>query len=52
MSEVPRGPSVVKRYAERRATPFEHQETIRKAYGLRDFFAVEAEFTRWVDARA
>ncbi|MBW8482611.1 Tn3 family transposase [Actinomadura parmotrematis] len=44
--------SQVKRYAERRATPFEHQEEIRKAYGLREFGAVEAEFTAWVDARA
>ncbi|WP_346149841.1 DUF4158 domain-containing protein [Nonomuraea recticatena] len=44
--------SQVKRYAERRTTPFEHQEEIRKIYGLREFGAVEAEFTAWVDARA
>ncbi|MET7464405.1 DUF4158 domain-containing protein [Nonomuraea sp. NPDC005501] len=31
--------SQVTRYTERRATPFEHQEEIRKAYGLREFAA-------------
>ncbi|GAB2830409.1 hypothetical protein GCM10022221_31410 [Actinocorallia aurea] len=44
--------SLFQRYAERRATPFEHQDKIRQAYGLREFGEVEAEFTAWVDARA
>ncbi|MFG2246377.1 Tn3 family transposase [Spirillospora sp. NPDC048823] len=44
--------SVVKRYTERRQTPFDHQEEIRRAYGLRDFAEAEAEFAAWVDARA
>jgi TnpA family transposase len=44
--------SVVKAYTERRQTPFDHQEEIRKAYGLREFPETEAEFTTWVDARA
>jgi Domain of unknown function (DUF4158) len=44
--------SVVKAYTERRQTPFDHQEEIRKAYGLREFPEVEDEFTVWVDARA
>ncbi|MGH9123882.1 MAG: Tn3 family transposase [Acidimicrobiales bacterium] len=45
-------PSCVKRYTERRATRFEHAEEIKAAHGLRDFAAVEAEFTAWVEARA
>jgi TnpA family transposase len=44
--------SAVKAYTERRQTPFDHQEEIRKAYGLREFSEAEAEFTTWVDARA
>jgi TnpA family transposase len=45
-------PSCVKRYAERRITPFEHREEIKAAYGLREFPDAEAEFARWVRARA
>ena len=45
-------PSCVKRYTERRPTRFEHQEEIRRAYGLRDFAAAEAELAAWIDARA
>ncbi|MCC5581989.1 DUF4158 domain-containing protein [Microtetraspora sp. AC03309] len=44
--------SVVKQYTERRQTPFDHQEEIRKAYGLRDFAEAEDDFAQWVDARA
>lgn len=44
--------SQIKRYTERRQTPFDHQDEIRTAYGLRDFSTVEAEFAQWVDARA
>ncbi|MFB4319887.1 DUF4158 domain-containing protein [Actinomadura sp. 21ATH] len=44
--------SVVKRYTERRQAPFDHQEEIRRAYGLRDFGEAEDEFAAWVDARA
>jgi TnpA family transposase len=44
--------SQIKQYTERRQTQFDHQDEIKKAYGLREFSAVEAEFTAWVDARA
>ncbi|WP_327581791.1 DUF4158 domain-containing protein [Nonomuraea sp. NBC_00507] len=44
--------SPIKQYTERRQTQFDHQDEIKKAYGLREFSAVEAEFTAWVDARA
>ncbi|WP_226874532.1 DUF4158 domain-containing protein [Microbispora sitophila] len=44
--------SQVKQYTERRQTQFDHQDEIKKAYGLREFSALEAEFTAWVDARA
>jgi hypothetical protein len=36
-------PSCVKRYAERRTTPFEHRDVIKAAYGLREFPEAEAE---------
>lgn len=45
-------PSGVKEYTQRRTTPFEHQLLIREVDGWVDFTAVEAEFTRWVSARA
>ena len=45
-------PSCVKRYTERRTTPFEHREEIKAADGLREFAEAEAEFARWVRARA
>ena len=45
-------PSVVKRYAERVKTKFDHQQEIRRAYGLRDFAGAEAELVGWVAARA
>lgn len=44
--------SQIKQYTERRQTQFDHQDEIKKVYGLREFSAVEAEFTSWVDARA
>ncbi|OUC95245.1 DUF4158 domain-containing protein [Streptosporangium minutum] len=37
--------SQVKRYAERRETPFDHQRDIRRAYGWKDFTDVGGEFT-------
>jgi hypothetical protein len=43
-------PSCVKRYTERRTTPFEHREEIKAAYGLREFS--EAEFAQWARSRA
>ena len=49
--EIP-DPSCVKRYTERRTTPFDHREEIKAAYGLREFPDAEAEFARWVRARA
>ncbi|WP_370017417.1 DUF4158 domain-containing protein [Planotetraspora sp. GP83] len=45
-------PSQVKRYAERRETPFDHQRDIRRAYGWRDFTDAEGEFAAWVAARS
>jgi len=36
------GPSCVKRYTERRTTPFEHREEIKAAYGPREFPEAEA----------
>jgi hypothetical protein len=45
-------PSCVKRYTERRTTPFDHREEIKAAYGLREFLDAEAVFARWVRARA
>ncbi|WP_304523680.1 DUF4158 domain-containing protein [Actinocorallia sp. API 0066] len=45
-------PSQVKRYTERRPTPFDHQQEIRQAYGWKDFVSVEAEFVAWVAARS
>jgi len=45
-------PSCVKRYAERRTTPFEHRDEIKAAYGLREFSEAEAEFAQWVRSRA
>jgi len=45
-------PSCVKRYAERRTTPFEHRDEIKAAYGLREFPEAEAEFAQWVRSRA
>ncbi len=40
-------PSCVKRYTERRTTPFEHRDEIKAAYGLREFTEPEEEFTQW-----
>ena len=45
-------PSVVKRYAARVKTKSDHQQEIRRAYGLRDFAGAEAELAGWVAARA
>lgn len=45
-------PSLVKRYTERTKTRFDHQWEIRRAYGLREFVEIEAEFTDWVAARS
>jgi len=45
-------PILVTGHIERRPTRFEHQEEIRRAYGLREFAAAEAELAAWVDARA
>ncbi|WP_440107909.1 Tn3 family transposase, partial [Streptosporangium sp. H16] len=44
--------SQVKRYAERRETPFDHQRDIRRAYGWKDFTDVDGEFAAWVAARS
>jgi hypothetical protein len=43
-------PSQVKRYTERRPTPFDHQREIRRAYEWKDFVSVEEEFAAWVAA--
>jgi hypothetical protein len=45
-------PSCVKRYTERRTTPFEHREDIKAAYGLREFSEAEAKFAQWARSRA
>jgi len=45
-------PSCVKRYTERWNTPLEHRDVIKAAGGLREFAQAEAEFARWVRARA
>lgn len=45
-------PSCVKRYTERRNTPFEHRDDIKVAHGLREFSEAEAEFAEWVRSRA
>ena len=45
-------PSQVKRYAERRETPFDHQRDIRRVYGWKDFTDVDDEFAAWVAARS
>ncbi|MDQ2874551.1 MAG: DUF4158 domain-containing protein [Actinomycetota bacterium] len=45
-------PSQVKRYTERRPTPFDHQQEIRQAYQWKDFASVEPEFAAWVAARS
>ena len=45
-------PSCVKRYTERRTTPFEHREEIKAVYGLREFAEAEAEFAQWARSRA
>jgi hypothetical protein len=45
-------PSQVKRYTERRPTPFDHQRDIRQASGWKDFTDVEPEFAAWVAARS
>lgn len=44
--------SRVQEYTRRRTTSFEHQLLIRRAYGWVDFTVVEADFVRWVSARA
>jgi Domain of unknown function (DUF4158) len=41
-------PAVVKRYTERVKTKSDHQQEIRRKYGLRDFADAEAELTEWV----
>jgi hypothetical protein len=45
-------PSQIKRYTERRETPFDHQRDIRRAYGWKDFADVEDEFAAWAAARS
>jgi len=45
-------PAVVKRYTERVKTKSDHQQEIRRKYGLRDFADAEAELAEWVAARA
>ncbi|GAA2313848.1 hypothetical protein GCM10010149_76520 [Nonomuraea roseoviolacea subsp. roseoviolacea] len=45
-------PSQVKRYTERRPTPFDHQQEIRQVYQWKDFGSVEPEFVAWVAARS
>jgi TnpA family transposase len=45
-------PSQIKRYTERRPTPFDHQQEIRRVYQWKDFAAVEPEFAAWVAARS
>ena len=45
-------PSCVKRYTERRTTPFEHREEIKAAYGLREFSQAGDEFAQWARSRA
>ena len=45
-------PGMVKRYTERVKTKSDHQQEIRRRYGLRDFADAEAELTEWVAARA
>lgn len=44
--------SRISQYTERRSTPFEHQEAIRKAYALKKFPQAEADFIVWASARA
>jgi hypothetical protein len=44
--------SVVKQYAERVKTKSDHQQEIRRKYGLRGFADAEAELAGWVAARA
>jgi hypothetical protein len=41
-------PGVVKRYTERVNTKSDHQQEIRRKYGLRDFAGAETELTEWV----
>jgi hypothetical protein len=45
-------PSCVKRYTERRNTPFEHRDEIKTAYGLAEFSEAEEKFAEWVHSRA
>lgn len=44
--------SRVQEYTRRRTTSFEHQLLIRRVYGWVDFTVVEADFVRWMSARA
>lgn len=44
--------SQINQYTERRSTPFEHQDVIRKAYALKEFSQAEADFIVWASARA
>jgi Domain of unknown function (DUF4158) len=44
--------SQVKRYTERRPTPFDHQQEIRQAYQWNGFASVEPEFLAWAAARS
>ncbi|TMR30345.1 Tn3 family transposase [Actinomadura geliboluensis] len=45
-------PSAVKRYTERAKTKLDHQWEIRRAHGLKEFTAAEAELREWVAARS
>ena len=47
-------PGVLKGYARRQSTQWEHAEQIRRAYGYRDFSdpVVQADLTGWLAARA
>jgi len=47
-------PDVLKGYARRQSTQWEHAEQIRRAYGYRDFSdpAVQADLTGWLATRA
>ncbi len=42
----------MKRYTERRESPFDHQREIRRVYQWKDFAEVDAEFRAWVAARS
>ncbi len=44
-------PSCVKRYTERRTTPFDHVTEIKDVCGLKNFETAEAELRDWIEAR-